>query len=60
VKKDTKAIPICYWNFAFRDKKTGKVIPESQIGLYDLKLVTRSGFLKEYKVFPTEAIEGID
>lgn len=60
VKKGAKAIPICYWNFAFRDKKTGKVIPESQIGLYDLKLVTRSGFLKEYKVFPTEAIEGID
>ncbi len=60
VRKGAKAIPICYWNFAFRDKKTGKVIPESQIGLYDLKQVTRSGFLKEFKVFPIEQIEGVE
>ncbi len=60
VKKGAKALPICYWNFAFRDKKTGKVIPENRIGEYDLKLVSKSGFLKEYKVFPIEQIEGID
>ncbi|MEP0710695.1 ArdC-like ssDNA-binding domain-containing protein [Algoriphagus sp.] len=60
VKKGAKALPICYWNFAFRDKKTGKVIPEDRIGEYDLKLVSKSGFLKEYKVFPIEQIEGIE
>ncbi|WP_339870247.1 zincin-like metallopeptidase domain-containing protein [uncultured Algoriphagus sp.] len=59
IQKGAKAIPICYWNFAFRDKKTGKVIPEDRIGEYDLKLVSKSGFLKEYKVFPIEQIEGI-
>jgi len=40
IQKGAEAIPICYWNFAFRDKKTGKLIPESQVGLYDLKHVT--------------------
>ncbi|WP_439489170.1 ArdC family protein [Algoriphagus sp.] len=60
VNKGAKALPICYWNFAFRDKKTGKVIPEDKIGEYDLKLVSKSGFLKEFKVFPIEQIEGID
>ena len=53
VKKGGKALPICYWNFAFRDNKMGKVIPEDRIGLYDLKLVSKSGFLKKFKVFPT-------
>ncbi|TXE13697.1 ArdC family protein [Algoriphagus aquimarinus] len=24
IKKGVKSIPICYWNFAFRDKKMGK------------------------------------
>ncbi|WP_339869744.1 zincin-like metallopeptidase domain-containing protein [uncultured Algoriphagus sp.] len=60
VKKGAKALPVCYWNFAFRDKKTGKVIPEDRIGEYDLKLVSKSVFLKEFKVFPIEQIEGID
>tara|TARA_R110002020_G_scaffold292781_2_gene508159 strand:+ start:382 stop:1413 length:1032 start_codon:yes stop_codon:yes gene_type:complete len=60
IKKGAKAIPICYWNFAFRDKKTGKVIPQERVAEYDLKLVSRSGFLKEFKVFPIENIEGIE
>ncbi len=60
IQKGAKSLPICYWNFAFRDKKTGKVIPEDRIAEYDLKLVSRSGFLKEFKVFPIEQIEGID
>jgi len=60
IRKGAKALPVCYWNFAFRDKKTGKVIPEDRIGEYDLKQVSRSGFLKEYKVFPIEQVEGID
>ena len=60
IKKGAKALPVCYWNFAFRDKKTGKVIPEDRIAEYDLNLVARSGFLKEFMVFPIEFIEGID
>ena len=60
IKKGAKALPICYWNFAFRDKKTGKVIPSDKVAEYDLKHVSRSGFLKEFKVFPIEQIEGID
>lgn len=60
IVKGAKAIPICFWSFAFRDKKTGKVIPEDRIATYDLNLVTRSGFLREFKVFPIEQIEGID
>ncbi|PZX51579.1 antirestriction protein ArdC [Algoriphagus ratkowskyi] len=60
ILKGAKAIPICYWNFVFRDKKTGKVIPERLIGMYDLKQVCRSGFLREFKVFPIEQIDGID
>jgi len=60
IQKGAKALPICYWNFAFRDKKTGKAIPEDRIAEYDLKQVSKSGFLKEFKVFPIEQIEGID
>ncbi|SFB50510.1 ArdC family protein [Algoriphagus aquimarinus] len=59
IQKGAKAIPICYWNFVFRDKKTGKTIPESKLDFYDLKQVGRSGFLREFKVFPIEQIEGI-
>jgi antirestriction protein ArdC len=51
IKKGAKALPTCYWNFALRDKKTGKVIPNDQVAEYDLKLVSRSMFLKEFKVF---------
>ncbi|WP_339880137.1 zincin-like metallopeptidase domain-containing protein [uncultured Algoriphagus sp.] len=60
IMKGAKALPVCYWNFAFRDKKTGKVIPQDRVAEYDLNLVSRSGFLKEFKVFPIEQIEGID
>lgn len=40
-------------------RRQAKVIPESRIAEYDIKLITRSGFLKEFKVFPKEQIEGI-
>lgn len=59
IKKESKATPIYYGNFAFRDKQTGKMIPESQVGLYDLKQGSIAGFLKEFKVFPIEQIDGI-
>ena len=36
------------------------MIPEDRIAEYDLNLVARSGFLKEFMVFPIEFIEGID
>ena len=60
IKKGAKALPICYWNFVFRDKMTGKTIPESKLDFYDLKQVGRSGILREFKGFPIEQIEGID
>ncbi len=45
IKKGAKSIPIYYWNFAFRDKKTGKVIPDERIGLYDLNQGLQARFL---------------
>ncbi|WP_051315849.1 ArdC family protein [Algoriphagus vanfongensis] len=60
VKKGSKALPICYWNFVFRDKVTGNTIPQSQLKDYNPEQVSKSGFLKEYRVFPIEQIEGID
>ncbi len=60
VRKGAKSIPICYWNTTFRDKETGKAVPESQVGAYPLDKLRRSGFLKEFRVFPIEQIDGID
>lgn len=60
VKKGTKALPVCYWNFVFREKETGKTIPQSQLQNYNPEQVTKSGFLKEYRIFPIEQIEGGD
>lgn len=60
VKKGSKALPICYWNFVFHEKETGKPIPQSQIVNFRPDQVSKSGFLKEFKVFPIEQIEGID
>lgn len=60
VRKGAKALPICYWNYVFREKETGKSIPQSQLHHYNPEQVAKSGFLKEFRVFPIEQIEGID
>lgn len=60
VKKGSKAIPVCYWNFVYKHKETGRTIPEGLLGDYPIEMLTKVCFLKEYKVFPIEHIEGID
>lgn len=60
IRKGSKALPICYWNFVFREKETGRPIPQSQLSNYNPEQVSKSGFLKEFRVFPIEQIEGID
>lgn len=60
VKKGSKAIPVCYWNFVYKHKETGKTIPEGLLGDYPIDTLTKVCFLKEYKVFPIEQIDGID
>lgn len=60
VKRGSKALPICYWNFVFREKETGKLIPQNQLSNYNPEQVSKSGFLKEFRVFPIEQIDGID
>ncbi len=60
VKKGSKAIPVCYWNFVYKHKESGRTIPEGLLGDYPIDSLTKVCFLKEYKVFPIEQIEGID
>ncbi len=60
VKKGSKAIPVCYWNFVYKHKETGKTIPQALLGDYPIDSLIKMCFLKEYKVFPIEQIEGID
>jgi antirestriction protein ArdC len=60
VKKGSKSIPICYWNFVYRHKETGERIPKDLIQYYPKDLVTKSSYLKEYKVFCISDIEGIE
>ncbi|RIW13400.1 DUF1738 domain-containing protein [Algoriphagus lacus] len=60
VKKGSRAIPICYWNYVFKHKETGRTIPEGLLADYPIESLTKVCFLKEYKVFPIEQIEGID
>lgn len=60
VKKGSKAIPVCYWNFAYKHKETGRTIPEGLLGDFPIDTLIKVCFLKEYKVFPIEQIDGID
>lgn len=60
IKKGAKAIPICFWNFVYRDDETGAIIPKEHITSYPKERLNRRGYLKEYKVFPLEQIEGVD
>lgn len=60
VKKGSKAIPVCYWNFVYKHKETGRTIPEGLLGDYPIDSLTKVCYLKEYKVFPIEQIDGID
>lgn len=60
VKKGSKSIPICYWNFVYRHKETGEKIPQDSLQYYPKDLVTKSSYLKEYKVFCISDIEGIE
>ena len=60
VKKGSKAIPVCYWNFVYKHKESGRTIPEGLLGDYPIDSLTRVCYLKEYKVFPIEQIDGID
>lgn len=60
VKKGSKAIPVCYWNFVYKHKGSGKTIPKELVSEYPIDMISKTCFLKEYKVFPIELIEGID
>lgn len=60
VKKGSKAIPICYWNFVYRHKETGERIPKELLQYYPKDLVSKISYLKEYKVFCISDIEGIE
>jgi antirestriction protein ArdC len=60
VKKGAKAIPVCYWNFVYKHKETGRTIPTELVKDYPMNQLTKMCFLKEYKIFPIELIEGIE
>ncbi|MBN7816985.1 ArdC family protein [Algoriphagus pacificus] len=60
VRKGAKSCPICFWNFSYSDRETGKRISEKELVFYPKEQIQKSGFLKEYRVFPIEQIEGID
>ena len=59
VKKGSKAIPVCYWNYVYKHKETGKSVPAELVRDYPIDSLNKIGFLKEYKVFPIQSIEGI-
>jgi antirestriction protein ArdC len=60
VKKGAKAIPVCYWNYVYKHKETGRSIPPELVRDYPIDQLIKKGFLKEYKIFPVELIEGIE
>lgn len=60
VKKGAKAIPVCYWNFIYKHKETGRTIPAELVKDYPLGDLEKKCFLKEYRIFPIELIEGIE
>lgn len=60
IKKGAKACPICFWNFVYIDKETGNKIPEKEVMNFPKERISKHTFLREYKVFPIEEIEGIE
>lgn len=60
VKKGAKAIPVCYWNYVYKHKETGRTIPAELVRDYPIDQLIKKSFLKEFKIFPIELIEGID
>lgn len=60
VKKGAKAIPVCYWNFVYKHKETGKTIPAELVRDYPIDQLDKKCFLKEYGIFPIEMIDGVD
>jgi antirestriction protein ArdC len=59
VRKGSKASPVTYWNFTYRDQNGRKIQPTS-IGNYAPGELKKSGFLKYYSVFNQSQIDGID
>jgi len=59
VKKGSKSTPVTYWNFIYLDKD-GKKIPDNERLSRASDIVNRRAFLRIYRVFNQDQIEGIE
>jgi len=60
IKKGSKGLPVCYWNYTFKHKITGKRLSEEEAKVVLPENLERSAYLKYYTVFNVSDTEGID
>jgi len=51
IKKGARSIPVTYWNFTYRNKKTNCRISNDKVSSYPADLILKTAFLKYYRVF---------
>ncbi|HSJ67850.1 MAG TPA: ArdC-like ssDNA-binding domain-containing protein, partial [Anditalea sp.] len=60
IKKGSKGLPVCYWNYTFIHKVTGKRLSQEEAITVLPENLEKSAYLKYYTVFNVADIEGID
>ncbi|WP_020527075.1 ArdC family protein [Flexithrix dorotheae] len=59
VQKGAKSILVVYWNFVFKNKDTGEIIPENKLAKYPADQIEKKAFLKYYRVFNISCVEDV-
>ena len=60
VKKGEKSTAIIYWQMFYKEKKTGKKVPKSEVKNYAKSELDTIPVLRYYRVFNIEQCEGLD
>ena len=59
VKKGAKSLPVVYWQWSFYHKATGRKLTEEEAKVLPNAEVERKAFLRYYRVFNIQDVEGI-
>ncbi|MEK6481666.1 zincin-like metallopeptidase domain-containing protein [Catalinimonas sp. 4WD22] len=59
IKKGSQALPIVYWQWYFQHQQTGRKLTEEEAKSLPTAVVERKAFLRYYRVFNIQNIEGV-
>lgn len=60
IKKGVKGLPVCYWNFNYFEKQSGRKVSEQDAKKYPAGSLVKKAFLRYYTVFNVSQAEGIE